>query len=98
MGIVGVSFAKPEKNREWSQHEGFQFPLWSDEDKALALHYGAVSGKLSPMPSRITVVLDAQGQQVLRYDDVSVGTHPADVLADCKALFGAAPTPDQAAP
>ncbi len=88
MGIVGVSFNKPEKNRDWAEHEKFQYPLWSDEDKALALHYGAVSTKLSPVPGRVTVVLDAQGALVLRYDSVDVGTHPGDVLEDCKALFG----------
>lgn len=90
---MGVSFNKPEKNAGWAAAEGFQFPLWSDEDKVLALHYGAVGSKLSPFPSRITVVIDASGQLVLRYDDVDVGAHPADVLADCVALFGAAATP-----
>lgn len=93
-----MSFNKPEKNREWSEHEGFQFPLWSDDDKALALHYGAVGSKLSPMPGRITVVLDPLAQLVLRYDDVNVGTHPADVLEDCQALFGATPENDPSAP
>ncbi len=88
MGIVGVSFNKPEKNRGWAEAEGYPFPLWSDDDKALALHYGAVGNKLMPVPSRITLILDAQGQLVLRYDDVNVGTHPGDVLDDCRALFG----------
>jgi peroxiredoxin len=95
---VGVSFNKPEKNAPWAQAEGFQFPLWSDEDKALALHYGAVRSRLSPVPGRITVVLDAQGQLVLRYDDVDVGAHPADVLEDCEALFGATPESDPSSP
>ena len=99
MGIVGVSFNKPDKNAGWATTEGFQFPLWSDEDKALALHYGAANSKLSMVPSRITVVLDAQGTVVLRYDDVSVGTHPGDVLDDCKALFGvASPENDPSVP
>jgi len=35
------------------------------------------------------VILDAEGREILRYDDVSAGTHPADVLEDCRALFGA---------
>ncbi len=93
MGIVGVSFNKPEKNRDWSEHEKFQFPLWSDEDKDLALHYGAVSTRLSPVPGRITVILDAEGTQVLRYDSVDVGAHPAEVLEDCERLFGSPAIP-----
>jgi len=87
VGIVGVSFNKPAKNADWARAEGYQFPLWTDDDKALALHYGAVGSKLGPIPGRITVILDATGAQVLRYDDVDVGTHPADVLEDCKRLF-----------
>jgi len=37
------------------------------------------------------VILDARGREVMRYDDVSVGTHPAEVLEDCRALFAAQP-------
>jgi peroxiredoxin len=98
VGIVAVSFNKPEKNAEWAAHEGFQFPLWTDEGKALALHYGAVSSRIAPLPGRITVVLDDEGRVVLRYDDVDVGTHPADVLEDCQALFGASPGSGPSAP
>lgn len=37
-------------------------------------------------PRRITAVLDASGKVVLFYPEVSVGTHPGDVLADVTAL------------
>jgi peroxiredoxin Q/BCP len=90
--IVGVSFNKPEKNAEWAAHEGFQFPLWTDQDKALALRYGSISTRLAPVPGRVTVILDREGRLVKRYDDVDVGTHPAEVLEDCEALF-ASPSP-----
>ena len=89
MRIVGGSFNGPEKNAAWAQDQGFPYALWSDRDKVLAKHYGAVRISLAPVPGRITVVLDAQGRQVLAYDDVNVGTHPADVLEDCRVLFGA---------
>ena len=39
-------------------------------------------------PRRVTRVLDAEGRVVLSYDDVKVGTHPEEVLQDCRALFG----------
>lgn len=83
---MGVSFNKVEKNAEWSEAEGYGFELWSDADKTLALHYGSVGSKMSPVPGRITVILDEEGEVVLRYDDVDVGTHPADVLEDLQAL------------
>jgi len=91
--IVGVSFNRPAKNLAWSTSQAFPYELWSDEARDLALYYGAASGRRTFAPSRITVLLDARGDLLLRYDDVSVGTHPADVLEDCRALFGTPPVP-----
>jgi hypothetical protein len=34
------------------------------------------------------VLLDADGNQLLHYDVSSFGTHPAQVLEDCEAIFG----------
>jgi hypothetical protein len=36
------------------------------------------------------VLLDADGRQILKYSvsAFGIGDHPADVLADCEALFG----------
>jgi hypothetical protein len=35
------------------------------------------------------VLLDKQGEVLLEYkDNVSTGTHPQQVLEDCKLLFG----------
>ncbi len=91
MRIVGVSFNKPARNLAWSTSQAFPFELWSDEARDLAVHYGAATSRKAFAPSRITVLLDASGALLLRYDDVNVGTHPADVLEDCRALFGAPP-------
>lgn len=94
MRIVAVSFNSADRNRRWAEAEHFPFEVWSDTDKTLALTYGAASTSWAPFPSRITVVLDAQGKVALQYlDGVNVGTHPEDVLKDCTALFGAAPSP-----
>lgn len=65
--------------------------MWTDTSKELALYYGAVKARGVPFPSRITKVLNAQGELVLEYvDAISVGTHPQDVLDDCTKLFGPA--------
>jgi peroxiredoxin len=87
--IVGVSFDAPAENRAWSMAEGFGFELWTDDDRDLALHYGAISDPGAGAPNRITVVLDAAGTLVLEYrSGIDVGTHPQSVLEDCRALFG----------
>ncbi len=40
------------------------------------------------MAARITVVLDAEGCLLARYDQVNALTHPDEVLADLPALLG----------
>jgi len=83
-----VSFDDPEVNQAWAEEEAFEFELWSDEDRDLALYYGAVDRRTDSIPDRITKILDGDGTLVLEYLDVSVGSHPQDVLEDCTLLFG----------
>ena len=86
--IVGVSFDSPSRNSAWAEDEGFQFELWTDEDRTLAVTYGAANSTSARFADRVTVLLDADGNQLLEYEVSSIGTHPADVLEDCEALFG----------
>ncbi len=89
MVIVGVSFDPPSETSAWAADEGFLFELWSDRSKELAEYYGAASGPTDPAADRVTKLLDADGTLVLEYvDNLVIGTHPAQVLADCQALFG----------
>lgn len=90
MTIVGVGFDDPATNRAWSEDGGFTFELWTDDDdRTLALTYGAAASASQRYPSRITVVLDADGELVLEYlEDINVGAHPREVLDDCTLLFG----------
>jgi len=86
--IVGVSFDDPSENAGWALREGFEFELWSDVDQDLAVYYGAASLG-DPLADRKTFLLDADGTLVLEYTGaLVVSLHPADVLADCTALFG----------
>jgi peroxiredoxin len=40
-------------------------------------------------PSRVTVILNAQGEVEAVYNPVSnIGDHPGEVLSDCQTLFG----------
>ncbi len=84
-----MSFDAPATNAAWAVQEGFNFELWTDTDKTLALTYGAASTHSQPYADRITVILDASGNLVLNYlSDINVGTHPDEVYADCVKLFG----------
>lgn len=88
MAIVGVSFDEPEVNQAWAEEEGFAFELWTDDDRTLALTYGAATRPDQAAPSRKTFILDAEGDLVLVYDSVGVSAHPQEVLEDCQLLFG----------
>ena len=56
-----MSFDTPESNNAFKQNESFQFPLWSDVDRELAIHYGAASGSKDLFAARLTVLIDPQG-------------------------------------
>ena len=84
---MGVSFADTSTLRDWADDQGFQYELWDDTNKDLAVYYGAGTAG-SWVPDRITVLLDADGNQLLTYDSVSVRDHAGDVLADVQAIFG----------
>lgn len=83
-----MSFDDPAKNADWAADEGFQYDLWSDEGRELALYYGAAVSETQGSASRVTKVMDSDGTLVLEYLSVSTGTSPGEVLADVTALFG----------
>lgn len=84
-----MSFDPPEANAAWREKKGFTFELWSDENREMALYYGAASDPHQRTASRETRLLDAEGNLLLEYDvGLNIGTHPSDVLADCERLWG----------
>jgi len=87
--IVGVGFDSVEENQEWAEEEAYAFEIWSDDNKTLAMTYGAASSVSTNVPSRVTMLLDAEGELVLEYVvSLKIGTHPEQVLSDAQALFG----------
>lgn len=88
MAIVGVSFDDYETNEAWAEEEAYLFELWTDDDKTLALAYGAASSASASVASRKTMLLDANGDLLLEYLSVSPSGHAQQVLEDCQTLFG----------
>jgi peroxiredoxin Q/BCP len=88
--IVGVGLDDPAENLAWASEEGFGYELWTDDDRVLGVTYGALSSPSDRGVARVTMLLGADGELLLRYtDDIVVGTHPGQVLEDCEKLFGA---------
>lgn len=86
---MGVGLDTPADNLEWSDDEGFLYDLWTDDDAVLGVTYAALTSATDTSVSRVTMLLDENGELLLEYvDSINVGTHPAKVLDDCRALFG----------
>jgi len=84
-----VTFGSPGANNDWAIEENFQYEVWTDSDKTLAVHYQAADNDQAFVPDRITVLLDGDGDLLLGYfEGLAVGTHPAQVLEDCQAIWG----------
>jgi peroxiredoxin Q/BCP len=84
VAVFGASVDKPEKNKEFSDKEGYNFVLLSDPDKTYAKQLGV----LAPMgfAQRWTYVIDDHG--VIRDIDkkVAVANHGKDLTAKLEAL------------
>ena len=86
---MGASFNSPSQNASWVNDQSYEYEVWSDVDKTLALYYEAIKSSITPIPGRVTVILDADGDLILEYrDGTSSAAHPQEVLEDCQALFG----------
>ena len=86
--IVGVTFGNASSNRDWVQSEGFQYEVWSDSNKDLAVYYGAAANHNAFVPNRVTRLLDGEGNLLLEYNSVDINSSPAKVLEDCQLIFG----------
>ena len=86
--IIGVGFGDMSENASWVADQQYQYEIWTDTDKSLAVYYGAATSTSAIFPNRITRLLDTQGHVILEYDNVDAGTSPGLVLEDCQALFG----------
>ena len=80
-------FQDPGTNNAWVEDQGYQFEVWTDDERTLSVTYGAASSVNAFFPDRVTVLLDADGELLLEYMTVSIDVHPQQVLDDCLLLF-----------
>lgn len=85
--IIGIGFDSPENNAIWVEDQNYQYEIWSDTNRTLALYYGAATSADQSYPSRITRLLDTDGSVILEYNDASFLSNPNNVLEDCLLLF-----------
>ena len=76
-----------QDNADFAATNNFQYELWSDTDRTLALHLGAATSDTQAFASRKTYVLDEEGRLCLHYESVGVTDHPQEVLDDVTRLL-----------
>jgi len=86
---VGASFNSPGTNANWVKNQSFEYEVWNDTNKTLAVYYGSVKSDLALIPGRVTMILDEDGKLILEYrEGTGAGDHPQQVLEDCQEIFG----------
>ena len=83
-----MGFQDPATNNAWIIDQDYQYEVWTDDDRALSVTYGAADDINAFFPARVTVLLDAAGDLLLEYPNVVIDVHPQQVLEDCQLLFG----------
>ena len=82
---MGVSFDTPADNKKFKDKFDFPYDLLSDESKATSGAYG-VPERDNGLPTRVSVLVGADGNVLASYSEVVPAEHPDQVLADLKKL------------
>ena len=77
--VIGISTDKLEKQKEFTEKEKLNFPLFADADKTAAKAYGVLNEK-GGYANRTTFVIDKKGNVRKVYDKVDVKNHPQELL------------------
>jgi thioredoxin-dependent peroxiredoxin len=80
--VLGISFNDVEQNAAFAEKHKFPFPLLCDTDRSVGIAYGACADNKSRYASRISILIDEDGNIARVYDKVNPRDHPAQVLAD----------------
>jgi peroxiredoxin Q/BCP len=80
-----ASVDKPEKNKEFAESVGADYPILSDHGGEVAREYG-VAGLVQRWASRWTFFIGKDGHILFIDKDVHPGTHADDVVAKLEEL------------
>jgi len=80
--VLGISFNDVEQNAAFAEKFNFPFPLLCDTARSVGIAYGACADSKARYASRISILIDEDGNIARVYDKVNPRDHPAQVLAD----------------
>ena len=79
--VLGVSLDDEADNKAFAEKFSFPYPLLCDVNRQIALAYGAVKSKDDQYASRITYVIDQDGNIAEAIDKVDTKTHSSDLCS-----------------
>jgi peroxiredoxin Q/BCP len=86
--VIGASVDKPAANERWAAKYELEMPLLSDDgDHTVASAFG-VARPMVGVAKRTTWLIDPDGTLRKIYAKVTAKGHAAQVLADCRELWG----------
>ena len=86
--MVGASVDKPEANERWAKKYELRMPLISDPGEHVVAAAFGVARPMVGVAKRTTWLIDPDGTLRKVYPQVKAKGHAAQVLADCRELWG----------
>jgi peroxiredoxin len=80
--LLGITFSPSDDLKSWRDEVGLTTELLSDADRSVAMAYGAAISADQEKPTRISVLVGANGKVVKSYATPDAEGHPAEALAD----------------
>lgn len=79
--VFGVSLDSEAENKAFAEKFDFPYPLLCDVGREIALAYQAIESKEDAYASRITYVIDEQGNIQEAIDQVDTASHSKDLCS-----------------
>ena len=79
--VLGVSLDNEGDNKAFAEKFNFPYPLLCDVNREISLAYEAVKGKEDEYASRITYVVDEEGNIKEAISEVDTKTHSGDLCS-----------------
>ena len=86
--VLGASVDKPAANERWAKKYDLAMPLISDEGEHTVAAAFGVARPLVGVAKRTTWLIDPDGTLRRIYAKVTAKGHAAQVLADCREIWG----------
>lgn len=84
--VLGITTSAAEDLKAWGDEVGLVSELLSDTGREVCTAYGALAGADQERPSRISVLIGADGRVVKAYTVSDATAHPAEALKDLERI------------